>query len=183
MSVCQSGPNPIGNKLLAALSREEYDRLLPHMELVFLRVKQVLHEANQPIEYAYFPLTTVVSVLNLMEDGDAIEAATVGNEGMIGVSLLLGTQQTPTQVMAHISGDALRMKTEVFIREVYWGCPLHTLVLGYTQTLMNQFAQTAACNRLHSVEERCCRWLLMTSVKRSCRVSESRQLRRVSPHP
>jgi CRP-like cAMP-binding protein len=123
------------------------------MELVFLRVKQVLHEANEPIKYAYFPLTSVVSVLNLMENGDAIEAATVGNEGMIGVPLLLGTQQIPTQVIAQIPGDALRINAEVFIREVYWGCPLHTLLLRYTQTLMNQFAQTAACNRLHSVEE------------------------------
>jgi CRP-like cAMP-binding protein len=97
-----------------------------------------------------------------MQDGEAIEAATVGNEGMIGVPLLLGTQQIPTQVIAQVPGDALRMKAEVFICEVYWGCPLHTLLLRYTQTLMNQFAQTAACNRLHSVEERCSRWLLMT---------------------
>ena len=97
-----------------------------------------------------------------MKDGEAIEAATVGNEAMIGVPLLLGTKSIPTQVVAQIPGDALRMKAEVFIREVYWGSPLHTLLLRYMQTLMNQFVQTAACNRLHCVEERCCRWLLMT---------------------
>lgn len=162
MSPSQSSRNPVSNKLLAAIPREEYDRLLPHLELVSLPVKQVLHEANEPIKYAYFLLSGAVSILSLMDDGEAIEAATVGNEGMIGVPLLLGTRQIPTQVLAQIPGDALRMKADVFIREVYWGCPLHTLLLRYTQTLMNQFAQTAACNRLHSVEERCCRWLLLT---------------------
>jgi len=163
MSSSQSSRNPVANKLLAAIPKEEYDRLLPHLELISLPLKYVLHEADEPIKYAYFPLSGAVSVLSLMEDGGAIEAATVGNEGMVGVPLLLGTKQIPTQVIAQIPGDALRMKAEVFIREVYWGCPLHTLLLRYTQTLMNQFAQTAACNSLHSVEERCCRWLLMSS--------------------
>jgi CRP-like cAMP-binding protein len=97
-----------------------------------------------------------------MSDGEAIEAATVGNESMVGVPLLLGTQQIPTQVVAQVPGEGLRMNAEVFIREVYWGSPLHTMLLRYMQALMNQFAQTAACNRLHCVEERCCRWLLMT---------------------
>jgi CRP-like cAMP-binding protein len=97
-----------------------------------------------------------------MKDGEAIEAATVGNEAMIGVPLLLGTTQMPMRAIAQIPGDALRMKAYVFQREVSWGCQLHTLLLRYTQTLMNQFAQTSACNRLHSVEQRCCRWLLMT---------------------
>ncbi|MBD0347331.1 MAG: Crp/Fnr family transcriptional regulator, partial [Coleofasciculus sp. Co-bin14] len=160
MSISQSNNrNPVGNKLLAALSREEYDRLLPHLELVSLSSEQVLYEVNQPIEYAYFPIDGVCSVLNVMQDGQGIEAATVGKEGMIGVPLLLGTHQIPMQAISQIPGDALRMGADVFIREVYWGCPLHSLLLRYTQTLMNQFAQTAACNRLHSVEERCCRWL------------------------
>ncbi|MDP8964140.1 MAG: Crp/Fnr family transcriptional regulator [Cyanobacteriota bacterium] len=162
MSSSQSSRNPVANQLLAAIPRGEYERLLPHLEFVCLPIKQVLHEANEPIEYAYFPLTVVASVLTLMSDGEAIEAATVGKEAMVGVPLLLGTQSIPNQVVAQIPGEALRMKADVFIREVYWGCPLHTLLLRYTQTLMNQFAQTAACNRLHSVEERCCRWLLMT---------------------
>ncbi len=161
LSSSQSSRNPVANKLLAAIPKAEYSRLLPHLKLVSLPIKQVLQYANEPIKYAYFPLTAVISVFCLMSDGEAIEAATVGNEAMVGVPLLLGTQQVPTQVVVQIPGEALRMNAEVFIREVYWGCPLHTRLLGYMQTLMNQFAQTAACNRLHSVEERCCRWLLM----------------------
>ena len=90
MSLSQSSRNPVANKLLEAIPRGEYERLLPHLEFVSLPIKQVLHEANEPIEYAYFPLTAVASILNLMSDGEAIEAATVGNEAMVGVSLLLG---------------------------------------------------------------------------------------------
>ena len=162
MSVSQSDRNPVGNKLLATLSREEYDRLLPHLELVSLSSEQVLYEVNRPIEYAYFPINGICSVLNVMQDGQGIEAATVGNEGMIGVPLLLGTHQIPMRAISQIPSDAWGMKADVFQREVYWGCPLHTLLLGYTQTLMNQIFQTATCNRLHPVEKRCCRWLLMT---------------------
>lgn len=159
----QISRDPVANKLLATISREEYTRLLPYLEPIYLSLKHVLHEANEPIEYAYFPLNCATSILTPMEDGEMIEAATVGNEGMLGIPLLLGTQQMPTQVIVQVPGDALRIKADVFLREVYWGGELHTLLLRYTQTLMNQFAQTAACNRLHSVEERCCRWLLMTS--------------------
>jgi CRP-like cAMP-binding protein len=162
MSVSQSDRNPVGNKLLATLSREEYDRLLPHLELVSLSSEQVLYEVNRPIEYAYFPINGICSVLNVMQDGQGIEAATVGNEGMIGVPLLLGTHQIPMRAISQIPSDAWGMKADVFIRNVCWGCPLHTLLLGYTQTLMNQIFQTATCNRLHPVEKRCCRWLLMT---------------------
>jgi len=162
MSAYSSSRNPVGNHLLAALPQEEYQRLLPNLEPVSLAWKQVLYERNEPIEYAYFLNNAVASLLNLMQDGQTIEAATVGKEGMIGVPLLLGTNQIPLQVIVQIPGDGLRMKADVFKAEVYWGCPLHTLLLRYMQTLMNQISQTAACNRLHSVEARCCRWLLMT---------------------
>ncbi len=162
MFISRSDRDVLANKLLATLSREEYDRILPNLELVSLSSKQVLYEVNQPIEYAYFPRNGVCSVLNIMQDGQGIEAATVGNEGMVGVPLLLGTHQIPLRAISQIPSDAWRMKADVFIREVYWGCPLHTLLLRYTQTLMNQIFQTAACNRLHPVEKRCCRWLLMT---------------------
>jgi len=162
MSVSQSNRNPVGNKLLATLSREEYERLLPNLELISLSSEQVLYEVNQPIKYVYFPINGVCSVLNVMQDGQGIEAATVGNEGMIGVPLLLGTHQIPMQAISQIPSDAWGMRADVFIRQVYWGCPLHTLLLRYMQTLMNQISQTAACNRLHPVEKRCCRWLLMT---------------------
>jgi CRP-like cAMP-binding protein len=163
MSLSQSNSNPVNNKLLAKVPREEYDRLLPHLKLVSLSSEQVLYEANELIDYAYFPLTGVSSLLNIMQDGQRIEAATVGNEGMIGIPLLLGTTQTPNMAISQIPGDALQMKADVFQREVYRGCWLHTLLLRYTQRLINQISQTAACNRLHPVEKRCCRWLLMIS--------------------
>jgi len=162
MSVYSSSRNPVGNNLLAALPPEEYERLLPNLEPVSLSIKQVLYEPNRPIDYAYFINSGATSLLNLMQDGQTIEAATVGKEGMIGVPLLLGTTQIPLQVIVQIPGDGLQMKADVFKAEVYWGCPLHTLLLRYMQTLMNQISQTAACNRLHCVEARCCRWLLMT---------------------
>jgi CRP-like cAMP-binding protein len=162
MSIYSSSRNPVGNNLIAALPQQEYERLLPKFEAVSLSLKQVLYKPNEPIEYAYFPNSGASSMLNLMEDGQTIEAATIGKEGMVGVPLLLGTTQIPLQVIVQIPGDGLRMKAEVFKAEVYWGCPLHTLLLRCMQTLMNQISQTAACNRFHSVEERCCRWLLMT---------------------
>ena len=162
MSVYSNFRNPVGNNLIASLPPQEYERLLPNLEPVTLFLKQVLYQLNEPIEYAYFPNSAVCSLLTLLEDGQAVEAATVGKEGMIGVSLLLGATQIPLQAIVQVAGDGLRMKADIFKTEVYWGCPLHTLLLLYTQTLINQISQTSACNRLHSVEARCCRWLLMT---------------------
>ncbi len=162
MSAYSSSRNPVSNHLLAALPQEEYERLLPNLEPVSLSIKQSLYEPNEPIDYAYFINSGATSLLNLMQDGQTIEAATVGKEGMVGVPLLLGTNQIPLQVIVQIPGDALRIKADVFKAQVSWGCPLHTLLLRYMQTLMNQISQTAACNRLHSIEARCCRWLLMT---------------------
>ncbi len=162
MSVYSSSRNPVGNNLIAALSQEEYERLLPKLEPVSLSLKQILYEPSEPIEYVYFPNNAVASLLNLMQDGQTIEAATVGKEGMLGVPLLLGTTQIPLQALIQVPGDGLRMKADVFKAEVYWGTPLHTLLLRYTQALMNQISQTAACNCLHPVEARCSRWLLMT---------------------
>ena len=162
MSTYSSIPNPVGNHLLASLPQQEYERLLPNLEPVSLSLKLVLCEPKAPIEYAYFPNSGATSMLNLMQNGQTIEAATVGKEGMIGVPLLLGTTQIPLEVIVQIPGDGLRMRADVFKAEVYWGCPLHTLLLRYMQTLMNQISQTAACNSFHSVEQRCCRWVLMT---------------------
>jgi CRP-like cAMP-binding protein len=162
MSIYSSSRNPVGNRLLAALPQEEYERLLPKLEPVTLSLRQILYEPGEPIKYVYFPNNAVGSLLNLMQDGQTIEAATVGKEGMIGVPLLLGTNQIALQALIQIPGNGLRMKADVFQTEVYWGCPLHTLLLRYTQALMSQISQTAACNCLHKVERRFCRWLLMT---------------------
>lgn len=150
------------NRLLAALPREEYEHLLPNLENVSLTFKQSIYEPNLPIEYVYFPNHGVVSLLNLMEDGTAVEIATVGNEGMVGIPVFLGADTIPGKAFSQIPGTAMRMKADVFKEKVNQGNPLHNLLQRYTQALFNQVAQSVACNRLHSIEERCCRWLLMT---------------------
>ncbi len=154
--------NPISNKILAALPREEYERLVPNLETISLSFKQLIYQPNEPIEYVSFINRGVISVINVMQDGGALEVATVGNEGMVGIPVLLGADQVPAETFVQVPGEALRMKVDVFKSEVSPSSPLHTRLLRYTQTLINQIAQSAACNRLHSVEQRTCRWLLMT---------------------
>lgn len=152
----------VGNKLLAALPKAEYERLLPHLEPIALPFKKILFLPNEPIEYVYFIYTGAASMLMTLEGGGVIEVATVGNEGMLGTPVLLGGDQLPVESIIQIPGAGVRMKAEVFKRVVIPGSVTHNLLMRYIQALMNQAMQTAACNRLHSVEERCCRWLLMT---------------------
>jgi CRP-like cAMP-binding protein len=151
----------IRNRLLSALPHSEYERLLPHLEPVFLNLKQTIYAPDQPIDYVYFPNTGIISLVNLTEDGGTVEAATVGNEGMAGIPVLLGADSMIGQAVVQIVGDALRMRTDVFKREVTPGSPLHNLLLRYTHALLSLISQSVACNRRHSVEERCCRWLLL----------------------
>jgi CRP-like cAMP-binding protein len=153
--------HPIRNQLLSAIPREEYDRLLPHLETINLTSKKIIYTPLEPIKYVYFPNSGIISLVNLTEDGGTVEAATVGNEGMAGIPILLGADQTIGQAIVQIPGDALRMKADVFKREVTLGSPLHNLLLRYTLALINLISQSVACNRRHSIEERCCRWLLM----------------------
>lgn len=162
MPVSQHPNNLIKNRLLAALPPEEYERLLPNLETVPLNFKQVLYDINKPIEYIYFPKNCLASLLTIMENGEAVEVGTVGNEGMVGLPVFLGADTIPGQAFVQIPGDGMRMRTDVFKREVTPGTPLFNLLQRYTQALFNQIAQSAACNRLHSIEERLCRWLLMT---------------------
>ncbi len=150
------------NRLLAILPTEEYERLLPHMESIFLPLKQILYEMNEPIEYVYFPKNGIVSLVTIMEDGATAEIATVGNEGMIGVPVFLGADQIPGQAFSQVPGESMRMKAQEFKTFVTPGSPLYKILQRYTQTLFNQIAQSAACNCLHSIEKRFCRWLLMT---------------------
>ena len=153
---------PAKNRLLAALPKEEYERLLPKPEPISLNFKEVLYQPNEPIQYVYFVNHGVVSLLTIMEDGTVVEIATVGNEGMAGLPVFLGGDTIPYNAMVQIPGDAVRMKTDVFKDLVNQGSSLHGLLQRYTQALLNQISQSAACNRVHSIEERCCRWLLMT---------------------
>ncbi len=153
--------SPIKNKLLAALPSAEYERLLPNLERVHLPSNQILFEPNQPLQYAYFPLDGVICLFNVMEAGQRIRAATIGNEGMVGVPLVLGTGRTPIQAVTQIPGDALRIQASVFRTDVDWSSPFYTLLLRYTQTLMSQISQMVACNQLHLPEERLCYLLAM----------------------
>ena len=153
--------NLIKNRLLSALPREEYERLLPHLETVSLRFNQIIYAPNEPIEHVYFPNSGIISLVNLTEDGGTVEAATVGNEGMVGIPVLLGADRIVGQAVSQIVGDALRMKADVFKREVTPSSSLYNLLLRYTLALLNLISQSVACNRRHSVEERCCRWLLL----------------------
>lgn len=151
------------NRLLAAIPPDEYSRVLAYMEIVPLKYKQPLYLNNQPIEYVYFPKQGVVSLLTIMGDGSAVEVGTVGNEGMVGLPVLLGAKSVPGQSFAQIPGEAWRMSVDAFKVHVFAGSPLHELLQRYTQALFNLIAQSAACNRLHSIEERFARWLLMTA--------------------
>jgi len=149
------------NKLLRALSQEEYDRLLPFLEFVALPFKHVLYEPNQPVDYVYFLNHGVISMVTITEEGETVEAATIGNEGMAGIHVLLGVNQLSLQTIAQVAGDGMRMRVDAFRREVTPETRLYELLLRYIQAMISQLSQTVACNRLHSVEERCCRWLLM----------------------
>ncbi|WP_338421920.1 Crp/Fnr family transcriptional regulator [Nostoc flagelliforme] len=151
------------NQLLAALPSKEYSRLVAYMEVVPLEFKQHLYLRNQPIEYVYFLNYGVASMLTVLTDGSAIEVATVGNEGMVGLPVFLGADRIPGECFIQVPGYGLRMRVDAFKTHVTASSRLHDLLQRYTQGLFNQIAQSAACNRLHSIEERLCRWLLMTA--------------------
>ncbi|NJK48291.1 Crp/Fnr family transcriptional regulator [Candidatus Gracilibacteria bacterium] len=154
--------NPKQNQLLAALPSEEYEQLLPHLELVALDLKKILYNPNESISFVYFILSGVISLLTIMPHGAIVEVATVGNEGFIGLPVFLGATQIPGQALCQVPGTAMRMNAEIFKREVTQGTMLFNMLQRYTQALFNQVAQSAACNRIHTIEERFCRWILMT---------------------
>jgi CRP-like cAMP-binding protein len=151
-----------GNRLLARLPRDEYKRLAPHLKIVPLEFKQILYEARSPMDYAYFPNRGVVSALAVMEDGRAIEVATVGNEGMMGLPLLVGAKTAANRAMVQVPGEALRMGQEVLRAEASRDSHLRRLLILYHSAFLVQVSQAVACNGLHSIHQRCCRWLLMT---------------------
>ena len=150
------------NRLLAALAPAEYRRLLPKLETVFLSLKQCIYESRRTIDYVYFPLNGVASIVAFLNDGTGIEVATVGNEGMVGLPVFLGADKTPLVAFQQIPGESMRMKSEVFTKEVKRNGHLTAILHLYIQTFMVQIAQGNACNRAHSIAQRCARWLLMT---------------------
>lgn len=153
--------SPPNNHLLTVLPSDDYERLTPILEPVTLSTGQVLYEPNQPIESAYFPTTAVIAHLNLMEGGREVETALVGNEGMIGVPLILGTDRIPMRAIVQIPGTALRIPAKVLQSELNVNRSLQSLLLRYVQTLMNQIAQNLTCTQLHATQERCCYLLLL----------------------
>ena len=150
------------NHILSALPPEDYERLAAHLEPVKLPHGQILYESGGSMEYAYFPINMMISLLSQMSDGGSVEVGLVGFEGMLGIPLLLGVDKSPHQAMAQIPDGALRVKAEVVRREFKRGGALGDLLLRFTEAMILQISQVAACNRVHTVEERLARWLLMT---------------------
>jgi CRP-like cAMP-binding protein len=162
MSKAKPPTAPHGNRLLALLPPTEYQRLLPRLQLVPLALKHVLYHARSPIDYAYFPNRGVVSALTVMQDGRAIEVATIGDEGVVGLPLLVGAKTTANRMIVQVPGEAMRMAEDVLREEVSRASPLRRLLVLYHTAFLAQISQAVACNGLHSVHQRCCRWLLMT---------------------
>jgi len=152
---------PVRNQLLAALPQKEFERLLPHLDLVSLRVKEVLHEPYQPIRYAYFPENGLITRVVSTEDGSSVEVGVVGKEGMTGICVFMGSSTAPFKTVVQVPGEARRMEAAVFQAEVKRNWAWTDLMLDYSQTVLCMISQLVACNRLHSLEKRYCRWLLM----------------------
>ncbi len=154
--------DPRQNHLLAAMLDEDYARLAPHLELVPLRLGDVLSESGARHRHVVFPTTAIISLHYLLENGASSEVAGVGNEGMLGVSLFMGGQSTPSRAVVQTSGHGYRLPAAVLMEEFNRSGPVMRLLLRYTQALLTQMSQTAVCNRHHTVEQQLCRWLLLT---------------------
>ena len=154
--------DPRKNRLLAALGSEEFNRWLPLLEHVEMPLGQVLYEPGRVLSHAYFPTTSIVSLLHVLENGSAAEIAVVGNEGLVGVSLFMGGGSTTSRGVVQSAGHGFRLKADALKQEFDRGGPALQLLLRYTQALITQMAQTAVCNRHHSLDQQLCRWLLMS---------------------
>jgi len=154
--------NPNQNHLLAALPAAEFEALTTHLELVPMPLGQMLFEPGSQMRHAFFPTTSIVSLHYVTESGASAETAGVGNEGVVGVSLFMGGDTTSSSAVVQTAGHAYRLERQTLKDEFNQGGALQRLLLRYTQALMTQMAQTAVCNRHHSVEQQLCRWLLLT---------------------
>ncbi|MEN3365056.1 MAG: hypothetical protein V7606_2330 [Burkholderiales bacterium] len=154
--------DPNHNHLLAALLDTDFDRLAPQLELVPMLLGDVLYESGGKLHYVYFPTTSIVSLHYLLESGGSSEIAGVGNEGILGVSLFMGGETTPSRAVVQTGGHGYRLKAHILKEEFDRAGTVMRLLLRYTQALMTHMSQTAVCNRHHSVEQQLCRWLLLT---------------------
>ncbi len=163
MSTSQSpSAAPLENHLLAALSDEERTRLLPDLEPISFTLGEAVYESGGHIDYVYFPTDSIISLLYIMENGGTAEIGVAGYEGVIGIALFMGGNTMPNRAVVRSAGSALRMKTKALQAEFVRGGTFQKLLLRYTQALMTQISQTAVCNRLHSVDQQLCRWLLLS---------------------
>ncbi|MFN2565650.1 MAG: Crp/Fnr family transcriptional regulator [Gemmatimonadaceae bacterium] len=156
---------PVGqlrNRILRALPEEEYARLAPALERVCMESRQLAFDVDRPIDYVYFPEDCVVSIVGVTAEGSAVETASVGREGMVGLPVFLGVESTPAQAFCQIPGEALRLDTGTLQREAARDGQLRRILNRYTQALFTAVAQASACNRLHTMRQRCARWLLQT---------------------
>ena len=150
------------NHLLAALPAAEWERWLPQLEPVEMPLGQVLYESGTTLSHVYFPLTAIVSLLYVMENGASAEIAVVGNEGIVGISLFMGGESTPSRAVVQSAGHGFRLNAQTMKDEFNRAGPVLHLLLRYTQALITQMAQTAVCNRHHSLDQQLCRWLLLS---------------------
>ena len=154
--------SPSQNHLLAALPAAEFERLSPHLELVPMPLGEALYESGGRLQHVYFPTTSIVSLLYVLEDGASAEIAVVGNEGILGISLFMGGETTPSRAVVQSAGFGYRLRAQLLKQEFNRAGPVLHLLLRYTQALITQMTQTAVCNRHHSVEQQLCRWLLLS---------------------
>jgi CRP-like cAMP-binding protein len=154
--------NPAQNHLLAALTAAAFDRWSPHLEHVAMPLGDVLYESGVRLEHVYFPTTSIVSLLYVLQDGASAEIAVVGNEGLLGISLFMGGETTPNRAIVQSAGFGYRLKSQLLKDEFNRGGATMRLLLRYTQALITQMSQTAVCNRHHSVDQQLCRWLLLS---------------------
>jgi CRP-like cAMP-binding protein len=155
-------PRSVANRLLAALPVEEYERLRPRLEQVSFALGEVIYESGEHLDYVYFPITAIISLLYLMENGSSVEMGLVGNDGVVGIALFMGGGTMPNRAVVQSAGVVYRMKAKVLQDEFARGGQFQNSLLRYTQALITQISQTAVCNRLHSVEQQLCRRLLLS---------------------
>lgn len=155
-------PSPQHNRLLDALPEADYLRIFPMLELVSMPLGQTLYESGGQLHYVYFPATSIISLLYVLENGASAEIAIVGNEGILGISLFMGGDTTPSRAVVQSAGYGFRMRANLLKQEFSRGGSMMYLLLRYTQALITQMTQTAVCNRHHSIEQQLCRWLLLS---------------------
>lgn len=154
--------DPSKNRLLAALSTEEYERLRANLQPISFSLGEVVYEFAGQLDYVFFPTTSIISLLYTMENGSTAEMGLTGNDGVVGIALFMGGGTMPNRAVVQSAGSAFKMKAKVLQDEFALGGTFQRLLLRYTQALITQISQTAVCNRLHSLEQQLCRWLLLS---------------------